>query len=171
MKYIKIDENKNYIPAKNEEAGFLLECGKIKQIGSQYRRLQTYRLEPYDVLLSTKGTIGKVAIVGETSETMIASQAVQVIRLKDIDKKDKAIALYMFFKSTLGQTILLTLQSGVAMPQISTAEIKKLSIPLLSKEQEKRLISSFKDESKMYNEIEKINENIRSIHSNFLGEK
>lgn len=109
--------------------------------------------------------------MGETSETMIASQAVQVIRLKDIDKKDKAIALYMFFKSTLGQTILLTLQSGVAMPQISTAEIKKLSIPLLSKEQEKRLISSFKDESKMYNEIEKINENIRSIHSNFLGEK
>lgn len=158
-------------PSDFNKAGFLLECGKIKQIGSQYRRLQTYRLEPYDVLLSTKGTIGKVAIVGETSETMIASQAVQVIRLKDIDKKDKAIALYMFFKSTLGQTILLTLQSGVAMPQISTAEIKKLSIPLLSKEQEKRLISSFKDESKMYNEIEKINENIRSIHSNFLGEK
>jgi restriction endonuclease S subunit len=77
----------------------------------------------------------------------------------------------MFLKSDLGQTILASLVAGTAMPQISTAEIKKLSIPLLSKEQEKRLISSFKDESKMYNEIEKINENIRSIHSNFLGEK
>lgn len=158
-------------PSDFSKAGFTLECGKIKQIGSQYKRLQTYKLEPYDVLLSTKGTIGKVGIIGEISEAIIASQAIQVIRLQGDDKKEKAISLYMFLKSDLGQTILASLVAGTAMPQISTAEIKKLSIPLLSKEQEKRLIFSFKDESKMYNEIEKINENIRSIHSNFLGEK
>ena len=158
-------------PSDFSKAGFTLECGKIKQIGSQYKRLQTYKLEPYDVLLSTKGTIGKVCVMGEISEAIIASQAIQVIRVQGDDKKEKAISLYMFLKSDLGQTILASLVAGTAMPQISTAEIKKLSIPLLSKEQEKRLISSFKDESKMYNEIEKINENIRSIHSNFLGEK
>lgn len=158
-------------PSDFSKAGFTLECGKIKQIGSQYKRLQTYKLEPYDVLLSTKGTIGKVGIIGEISEAIIASQAIQVIRVQGNDKKEKAISLYMFLKSDLGQTILASLVAGTAMPQISTAEIKKLSIPLFSKEQEKRLISSFKDESKMYNEIEKINENIRSIHSNFLGEK
>lgn len=158
-------------PSDFSKAGFTLECGKIKQIGSQYKRLQTYKLEPYDVLLSTKGTIGKVGIMGEISEAIIASQAIQVIRVQGDDKKEKAISLYMFLKSDLAQTILASLVAGTAMPQISTAEIKKLSIPLLSKEQEKRLISSFKDESKMYNEIEKINENIRSIHSNFLGEK
>ena len=158
-------------PSDFSKAGFTLECGKIKQIGSQYKRLQTYKLEPYDVLLSTKGTIGKVCIMGEINEAIIASQAIQVIRVQGNDKKEKAISLYMFLKSDLGQTILASLVAGTAMPQISTAEIKKLSIPLLSKEQEKRLISSFKDESKMYNEIEKINENIKSIHSNFLGEK
>jgi len=158
-------------PSNFSKAGFTLECGKIKQIGSQYKRLQTYKLEPYDVLLSTKGTIGKVCIMGEINEAIIASQAIQVIKVQGNDKKEKAISLYMFLKSDLGQTILASLVAGTAMPQISTAEIKKLSIPLLSKEQEKRLISSFKDESKMYNEIEKINENIRSIHSNFLGEK
>lgn len=158
-------------PSDFSKAGFTLECGKIKQIGSQYKRLQTYKLEPYDVLLSTKGTIGKVCVIGEISEAIIASQAIQVIRVQGDDKKEKAISLYMFLKSDLGQTILASLVAGTAMPQISTAEIKKLSIPLLSKEQEKRLISNFKDESKMYNEIEKINENIKSIHSNFLGEK
>jgi type I restriction enzyme M protein len=158
-------------PSDFSKAGFTLECGKLKQIGSQYKRLQTYKLEPYDVLLSTKGTIGKVCIMGEINEAIIASQAIQVIKVQGNDKKEKAISLYMFLKSDLGQTILASLVAGTAMPQISTAEIKKLSIPLLSKEQEKRLISSFKDESKMYNEIEKINENIRSIHSNFLGEK
>ncbi|MGM0519836.1 MAG: N-6 DNA methylase [Campylobacterota bacterium] len=158
-------------PSDFNKAGFLLECGKIKQIGSQDKRLQTYKLEHYDLLLSTKGTIGKVAIVGETTRTIIASQAVQVIRLKDSDKKNKAIALYMFLKSTLGQTILSTLQSGVAMPQIATAEIKKLGVPILTKEQEKQTVLNFNSEIKMYNEIDKIHTDIQSIHSQFLGDK
>lgn len=158
-------------PSDFNKAGFLLECGKIKQIGSQYKKLQTYKLEPFDVLLSTKGTIGKVAIIGETTKTMIASQAVQVIRLKDVNKKEKAIILYMFLKSTLGQNILSTLVSGVAMPQIATTEIKKLSIPIVSKEQEKQTLLNFNNEIIMYNEIEKIYKNIKSIHENFLGAK
>lgn len=158
-------------PSDFNKAGLLLECGKIKQIGSQYKRLQTYKLESFDVLLSTKGTIGKVAIVGETSETMIASQALQVIRLKDSDKKYKAIALYMFLKSTLGQTILSTLQSGVAMPQISTSEIKKLKVPILTKEQEQQAVLNFNNEIEMYNKITLLETNIQQLHNNFLGNK
>ena len=103
-------------PSDFNKAGYTLACGKVKQIGSQYRRLQTYKLEPYDVLLSTKGTIGKVALIGEISDAMIASQAIQVIRVQDTNKKEKAISLYMFFKSNLEQTILSSLVAGVAMP-------------------------------------------------------
>ncbi len=156
-------------PSDFSKSGYTMECGKIKKIGSQYNRLQTYRLEPYDVLLSTKGTIGKVAIIGEISDTMIASQAIQVIRIKDENKKEKAIALYMFFKSKLGQTLLSSLVAGVAMPQIATTEIKKLHIPILTKEQEKQIILNFDNEAKLYNEIEKINKKIEQIHNNFLG--
>lgn len=158
-------------PSDFSKAGYTLACGKIKHIGSQYKRLQTYKLEPYDVLLSTKGTIGKVAIVGEISDAIIASQAIQVIRVQSDDKKEKAIALYMFFKSDLGQTILSSLVAGVAMPQIATAEIKKLGIPILTKEQEKKLIKGFNDELKMYSDIEEIHKKIKLIHTNFLGDK
>lgn len=156
-------------PSDFIKAGFLFECGKIKQIGSQYKRLQTYKLEPYDVLLSTKGTIGKVAIVGEVSETMIASQAVQVIRLKGNNKKQKAIVLYMFFKSILGQALLSTLVSGVAMPQIATIEIKKLKVPMLTDEEDKQIIVNFHNEIKMFKDIEEIAQKINTIHNNFLG--
>jgi type I restriction enzyme M protein len=158
-------------PSDFNKAGYTLECGKVKKIGSQYTRLHTYKLEPYDVLLSTKGTIGKVAIIGEISDAMIASQAIQVIRIKSEDKKNKAIALYMFFKSKLGQTILSSLVAGVAMPQIATAEIKKLGIPILTKEQEKQIILNFNSEVKLYNEIEKLNKDIEQIHNNFLGNR
>lgn len=156
-------------PSDFSKFGFTKECGKLKRIGSQDKKLQTYKLETYDVLLSTKGTIGKVAIVGESNKTMIASQAVLVIRLKESDKKDKAIALYMFLKSILGQTILSTLQTGVAMPQIATSEIKKLQIPLFTKDNEKELFLNFNNEIEMYNKITLLETNIQQIHNKFLG--
>lgn len=158
-------------PSDFTKAGYLLECGKIKQIDSQYKKLQTYKLEPYDVLLSTKGTIGKVAIVGKTLETMIASQAIQVIRIHDNNKQQKAIYLYMFLKSTIGQTILSALVSGVAMPQIATVEIKQLKIPHVSEIQEKETIFNFNSEIEMYNKIILLEQNIQKLHSNFLGAK
>lgn len=159
-------------PSNFTKAGFTNESGKIKKIESQKNRLETYKLEPYDVLLSTKGTIGKVAIIGEIKKPLIASQAIQVIRLKDKEgKKEKAICLYMFLKSNMGQTVLSSLTSGTAMPQISTVAIKNLDIPLFKKDEEKKLFLNFNSEIEMYNKIEKINTDIQSIHSQFLGDK
>ncbi len=158
-------------PSDFSRAGFTLECGKTKQIGSQDKRLNTYELESYDVLLSTKGTIGKVAIIGEITKPMIASQAIQVIRVLSDDKKYKAIALYMFLKSDLGQAILFSLVAGVAMPQIATAEIKELGVPLLSKNEEEKLFLNFNNEIEMYNKITNLEQNIQQLHNEFLGNK
>lgn len=155
-------------PSDFSKAGFTLECGKIKKIESQKNRLDTYKLEPYDVLLSTKGTIGKVAIMGKIDKTIIASQAIQVIRLKE-DKEEKAIILYMFLKSNIGQTILSSITSGTVMPQISTIEIKSLGIPKLTEESEKTIFLNFNNEIEMYNKINHLEKEIERIHSNFLG--
>ena len=102
---------------------------------------------------------------------MIASQTIQVIRVQGTDKKEKAISLYMFFKSNLGQTILSSLVAGVAMPQIATSEIKQLKIPVLSREQEQQTVLNFNSEIKLYNETDKLNKEIQQIHNNFLGAK
>lgn len=158
-------------PSDFNKAGFTLECGKTKKIDSQEKKLETYKLEPYDVLLSTKGTIGKVAIIGEISKLMIASQAIQVIRIKDKEKQEKAVSLYMFLKSDLGQTILSSLVAGVTMPQISTVEIKKLNVPNLKKDEEEKLFLNFNSEVEMYNKITNLEQNIKQLHNNFLGAK
>lgn len=154
-------------PSDFSKAGFTLECGKIKKIESQKNRLDTYKLEPYDILLSTKGTIGKVAIIGEIDKPIIASQAIQVIRLKE-DKEEKAIILYMFLKSNIGQTILSSITSGTVMPQISTIEIKSLGIPKLTEESEKTIFLNFNNEIEMYNKINHLEKEIEKIHNNFL---
>lgn len=155
-------------PSDFNKAGFTLECGKIKKIESQKNRLDTYKLEPYDVLLSTKGTIGKVAIIGKIDKPMIASQAIQVIRLKE-DKEEKAIILYMFLKSNIGQTILSSITSGTVMPQISTVEVKNLGIPKLTEESEKTILLNFNNEIEMYNKINHLEQEIEKIHNNVLG--
>ena len=122
-------------------------------------------------LVSTKGTIGKVAIIGDITKPMIASQAIQVIRIKDKNKEEKAVSLYMFLKSDLGQTILSSLVAGVAMPQISTVEIKKLNVPKLNKDEEKKLFLNFNSELEMYNKITNLEQNIKQLHNEFLGNK
>lgn len=156
-------------PTNFKKAGFTLELGKKKKIGLQEKRFKTYKLEPYDVLLSTKGTIGKVAIIGEVNDPMIASQAVQVIRLHCSEKKEKAIALYMFFKSELGQTILSSIVSGMAMPQISTLEIKQLEVPSFTKAQNDELLLNFNNEIEMYNKLFLLEQKIQELHQNFLS--
>jgi len=155
-------------PSNFSKAGFTKEGGKLKKIGSQYKKYETYKLIPFDVLVSTKGTIGKVAIIDEVTEPILASQASQVIRVKD---KETAIELYMFFKSDIGQAMLGQLVAGAAMPQIATNEIKKIQIPVLSKNEKKQVLLNFNNEIKMYNEINKINTDIKQIHNNFLGKQ
>ena len=155
-------------PSDFNKAGFTKKGGKLKSIGGQSNKYETYKLQPYDVLLSTKGTIGKVAIIDEVSEPILASQASQVIRVKD---KATAIELYMFLKSDIGQAMLGQLVAGAAMPQIATSEIKKLQIPVLSENEKKQVLLNFNNEIKMYNEINKISIDIKQIHNNFLGVK
>jgi len=72
----------------------------------------------------------------------------------------------MFLKSNIGQVLLKKLVSGTSMPQISTDDIKKLKIPLLSEIEQKKVIKSFSDEERISTEILKLKEKIEEIHKN-----
>jgi hypothetical protein len=104
-------------------------------------------------------------IVNFTSHSTLSNETVAMPTVQE----KKAIELYMFFKSDLGQSLLKQLVAGVAMPLIATSEIKQLNIPILSDVEKKQVLLNFSNEIKMYNEINKINEDIQQIHSNFLG--
>ena len=167
-------------PSDFTDAGFTLYSNKnkLKQIRTQERKLQIYKLEKYDILVSTKGTIGKVALFDRTPECshdMIVSQANVIIRLYDIKKessehKFKAIELYMFLKSSIGQNMLKELVSGTAMPQISTDDMKKLKIPILSEKEKIKIHKNFIKEIKTMEKIDKLKMEIVEIHRSFLGD-
>ena len=152
-------------PSNFSKSYYTNECGKKIYISKQYKKYETYKLMPNDILLSTKGTIGNVAIVGKIDKPMLASQAIEIIRLKD---KKRAIELYMFLKSNIGQSLLMQLVSGTAMPQISTKELRKLMIPFFSHNQREKIINNFTTEKKMFDEIQTIQRRIQNLHNNFL---
>lgn len=155
-------------PGELANAGYTVNSSRHKQIGSQESKLQTYVLQKNDIILGTKGTIGKVAIIGDSSTPLIASQAMQVIR--PTNTQVDPIVLYMYLKSDIGQALLKQLVAGVAMPQIATSEIKKFKVPVLSLSEQEHIMHQFQKEIELYETIEEQKNVIKKIHSNFLGE-
>jgi type I restriction enzyme M protein len=152
-------------PSDFKTFGFTLECGKIKYT----KQSAIHTLTPNDILISMKGTVGKIAIIGKLQKQMIASPNIQIIR---IEKKSiiEPIVLYMFLKSNIGQSLLKQLSTGTTMPQITTKEIKALEIPILEKTKQEEIIKNFDDEVKLFREIELIKQKIHKINNNFLGD-
>lgn len=156
-------------PSDFNTFGFTLECGRVKRIKQQYSKYQTYKLLPNDILVSTKGTVGKVALIGDIKDPMIASQAIQVIRLNELSLIEPKY-LYMFLKSNIGQNLLKKLSTGTTMPQITTKEIKALKVPIATMAEQKKIIKKFEEEVLLYKEIERLKEKVNKINNNFLGD-
>jgi len=156
-------------PSDFNTFGFTLECGRVKRIKQQYSKYQTYKLLPNDILVSTKGTVGKVALIGDIKDPMIASQAIQVIRLNELSLIEPKY-LYMFLKSNIGQNLLKKLSTGTTMPQITTKEIKALKVPIATMEEQKKIIKKFEEEVLLYKEMEYLKEKINKLNNNFLGD-
>lgn len=159
-------------PSDFAEAGWTTHARKTKIIGSKQRKkLETYQLKPYDVLLSTKGTIGKVAIIAEGDKPMIASQAIHVIRIGDhLDDRYFAQCLYMYLKSSKIQTLLKHITAGSVMPQISSRDLSELPVPWWSKEETEEIRESFEEEITLQKKIETLQHEIQKIHDRILGE-
>ncbi|CAA6803705.1 MAG: Unknown protein [uncultured Sulfurovum sp.] len=156
-------------PSDFNTFGFTLECGRVKKIKQQHSKYLTYRLFPNDILVSTKGTIGKVALIGDIKAPMIASQAIQVIRL-NVPHIIEPKYLYMFLKSNIGQSLLKKLSTGTTMPQITTKEIKELKVPIPSRKEQEKAMQNFEEEVLLYKEVECLKEKINNINTNFLGD-
>ena len=101
------------------------------------------------MLISIKGTIGKVAIIGDLSDdaTFFPTQASAIIRLKN---KKQAIIVYMFLKSDLGQFMLSRITSGTTMPLIHFADTRRFKVPMLSESEADDIVKKFEHEIELY---------------------
>ena len=126
-------------------------------------------LRQSDILLSTRGVIGKVGIIETWYEPLIASPAFAIISLKSEKEnlKKEAIAFYMFLKSDKGQELINQLvYTGGNFTKIRVADLREMNVPVLTENFCDDSIKDFYKEIKLYEDIEAIKEEIQNIHHN-----
>ncbi|MDE5591426.1 MAG: restriction endonuclease, partial [Helicobacter sp.] len=118
-----------------ESYGFTNYFGECS-LKSNSKKIQELRLAPYDILLSIRGVIPKVAIVGEeaSNKIVIANAGILVLRIRSVDV---AQALYLYCISKVGCETLSKLYQNNS-ERIGEREISHFLLP-------KDFLHGFKD--------------------------
>lgn len=90
-----------------------------------------YLLKKNDLLLSTRGTLGKVAMIGEDNTNMVASANLVALRAKS-DKINMKWLMY-YLSSPMGKFEISQAASGTAISTISPSDLRNIQIPVISK--------------------------------------
>ncbi|NCC23001.1 MAG: type I restriction endonuclease [Alphaproteobacteria bacterium] len=117
-------------------------------------------LQPYDIVLIVKGSVGKVGIVppdvppgGEGG--WVAGGSAIVLRMTDRERFDPR-ALLLELRSTLGQELLSGIVSGASIPLIQLRELSRLPLPVPDAETAQRATDAFEREIELQQEIERL---------------
>jgi type I restriction enzyme, S subunit len=94
---------------------------------------------PGDVVLTTKGTVGRVAVVAEGVERVVYSPQVCYFRVKDDSHLDRGYLGAWFRSSDLQQQAATLMYKSDMAPYISLRDIRSLVVPLPPIEEQHRI--------------------------------
>jgi len=106
------------------------------------RDIDKYILKEKDILISTKGTRIKTCLVSNLKDkNTIYHGNLSLIRVED-DRLDP-IFLKLYLDSERGQLELKSIQTGSKIISINRSQLSNISIPLLSIEEQKKIVSNY----------------------------
>lgn len=141
--------------------GVTLSASKEALFDQDSPRAQTYFLQPNDILIAVKGTIGKVGIVlnppaaGEGG--WVAGQSFAVLRsTQPAGYMPQALLVYL--RSEIGQTLLNRLAVGASQPTIQLSALKDLPVPDISQSEMAKVAHIVEEEFQIQQQIEQLRE-------------
>lgn len=137
-------------------------------IQEEERKIKRYELINNDVVLSCRGTAIKSAVFTQQDKIIIASANVIVIR-----PKDKILGEYIkiFFESPIGMAIIKSFQRGTTIMNINYSDIMEMEMPLLSMDEQKKMIENYNEELRIYKDAISKAENRWNDIKNSIYEK
>lgn len=154
------------------EWGYVNKSSKTVQV--RETKLQASRLRDDDVILSIKGSMGKVGIFHAPKNSLddvthVVSQSCIALRLSPEGKqKINPISLYMYLRSPIGKAALESLNVGAAIPHIQPAALlEQLEVPLLPMVQQEELEITFKNLMELQQEIRETQQKLEAIASTY----
>lgn len=152
--------------------GFIADVGKTIQLSEKVvNRHRHLLLEPLDVVLVIKGSVGKVGILSPEAFTdgeIFAGQAVIALRVKD-PRVLEAKALYATLRSPLGKQLLGALVAGTTTPLIQLRELLQLELPVLTRKQQGQAAAMLDEEQTIQEQIDKLRIKQATLSAKFLA--
>jgi type I restriction enzyme M protein len=154
------------------EAGYI---GNIKDTitlsKEKFSSIKKYVIQPFDVLMSIQGTVGKVGVVAESMRgDVIANISLLAIRFKE-NKADNAVALLQYLKSTAGRKLITKLQKGSTIKRINVKEFAAAKVPMLTADIKRQSKSVFDKEVKVLEKITDMYDSLETIRKSYLSSK
>lgn len=100
-----------------------------------------YLLKKNDLLLSTRGTLGKVAMINEDNTNMVASANLVALRAKSDNINMKWLMYYL--SSPMGKFEISQAASGTAISTISPSDLRNIQIPVISRAKQDQAVEQF----------------------------
>lgn len=132
------------------EYGFIDEDCIVPHIGDK-DKINIFKLNPFDVLLSLRGTTPKITIVGDSKTNMVANAGILILRAKN---KEDALGLYCFLFSNYAQGILSEMYEQTEKKTISINNLYEIELP-----------ANFRDNAEQkFNQINIIGKKIKALN-------
>ena len=134
---------------------------RLELSGRMQDRAKLQRLQPGDILLVTKGSVGKIGFVGENcAANWVASQSFQVVRLKHARYIESPAYLFHYLSSPLVKAYLSEQVTGTTIPMLKTGDIKELPVPIMPIDEQNEIVNTEHAILDAYNKIHEINNKI-----------
>lgn len=138
--------------AELPEFGYIRQPQKRVQLASLRNELQ-----PLDILIAVKGSVGKVGIVPPNVDApWVAGQSCLVLRLNQQAKRrlHSPHSLLLYLRSALGRACLSRITSGAAVPLIQLRELRKLAVLVPSMQEQEGADQVFNELVELQQQIE-----------------
>ena len=119
-------------------------------------------LRPRDIVLTVKGSIGRVGIVGEDVPPpgeggWVANQSALILRNRHNRVIDPR-ALHLVLRSELGKALLESITAQATIPIIQLAELMRLEVPVPESAEQERVAHVLEQEAELQRQIEALRE-------------
>jgi type I restriction-modification system DNA methylase subunit len=157
------------IEVREVAPGDIDDSGQLHQ-GSKLIRLpeaalakgRQHLLEPGDVLLSIKGSLGKVAVVQDLENDTVPGQAFCVVRLRP-NAPITPTALVQYLRSAVGQTLLNKAGQGAVVSFMPMGEVKALPVVIPHPSELKRAETLEQESVALNRELEELSRRLQRL--------
>jgi type I restriction enzyme, S subunit len=102
------------------------------------RQIGSKGSQPGDIVLTTKGTVGRVAVVAAAVEQVVYSPQVCYFRVQDKNRLDRGYLAAWFRSENLRDQCAMVMHKSDMAPYISLRDIRSVSVSLPSMEEQRR---------------------------------